>query len=700
MTTTIPSPRFPIRLDPIQGESFDGWLDAYAERLLMPGRQLGQALGVPERLVRLHGSNVAKGDPVLDARQIAARACGIDPAAVAALWFGLARYDRLIAERVARADTRRRAVRWFARVLRPMVASRWCPSCLRENGGRWLATWRLPWFLACPTHQTLLASGCARCGGTQRYAGLHAKHVPDLLTTCSRPTTGRAGHLDNRCRQDLTIATAAAPAPDGLIALQAEMTPILDPAVPDDHALKLVDRLVDLLIIATRIGLDLHAIDRDRRNMQSILIRPLADAHRALSDPHGSRLRAIATTDPARHPGALPQVWDGVSPGLAAIVLQHRDQRLGPTDRLRYRSMTPAARRPEGTDPSRRLRTLPLAIWPDWSIRLRPPTIAPDTFRIAAAIALCVPGSTDPLRTIRGRWPGARSRQRMVMFGRRITTDPHGTAILATLCALADIVDRDAAPIDYERRLALTSENELLDNREWNVMCRAGGTPAGSRPKLAHARVWLWETLTGGLPRQAPPTLRPEQPEFLPAHSRFALHLPAPTVQRLREHARRLLDSHGCGHEPLNWSPSVDGIALDGLPAPDIDAIDPRAVHIAIANQPTLAHAASELSITLEHLHYTARKHPPEIHDPTAASTPPRVRFAAILGADQLRQLIGQGNSLRQIEASYGITRTTLRTELIAHDIPIPPKNRRQSGHQGRATECPSIPDRSTPRGR
>ncbi len=188
MTTTIPSPRFPIRLDPIQGESFDGWLDAYAERLLMPGRQLGQALGVPERLVRLHGSNVAKGDPVLDARQIAARACGIDPAAVAALWFGLARYDRLIAERVARADTRRRAVRWFARVLRPMVASRWCPSCLRENGGRWLATWRLPWFLACPTHQTLVASGCARCGGTQRYAGLRAKHVPDLLTTCSRPT--------------------------------------------------------------------------------------------------------------------------------------------------------------------------------------------------------------------------------------------------------------------------------------------------------------------------------------------------------------------------------------------------------------------------------------------------------------------------------------------------------------------------------
>jgi hypothetical protein len=30
MSTTIPGPRFPIRLEPIAGESFDGWLDAYA----------------------------------------------------------------------------------------------------------------------------------------------------------------------------------------------------------------------------------------------------------------------------------------------------------------------------------------------------------------------------------------------------------------------------------------------------------------------------------------------------------------------------------------------------------------------------------------------------------------------------------------------------------------------------------------------
>ena len=100
--------------------------------------------------------------------------------------------------------------------------------------------------------------------------------------------------------------------------------------------------------------------------------------------------------------------------------------------------MTGAGRRPEGAGSSARVRALPLALWPDWSIRLRPPTIEPDTFRIAAAIALCVPGSAHPIRSIQDRWPGPANKQRMVKFGRLVTADAHGTAILAALCALAD----------------------------------------------------------------------------------------------------------------------------------------------------------------------------------------------------------------------------------------------------------------------
>lgn len=687
MNTTTAGTRFPIRLDPLPGEAFDGWLDAYAQRLLMPGRELGHALSIQPRLLRLRGASVAKGDPTLDAEQIAARACGIDPAAVRGLWFGLGRYDDLISERVARPATGRRVVGWFARVLRPMVSSPYCPSCLRDTAGRWLAAWRLPWYLACPTHQTMLASACPACGGTQRYAGLRATHLHELLTTCSRPTAPQAGTRDHRCRQDLTVTTEAAPAPAGLTALQAEMAAILDPTLSNRDARGLVDRLVDLLIIATRVGLDPATIDRDRRNMQTILAGPLVEAHRALSDPHGPGMRTIATNDPARWPGALSAVWDGVSPQLAAVLLGHRDRRLSATQRLRYRSMTGSGRRPEGTDPALRLRTVPFAIWPDWSIRLRPATMRPDTFRIAAAIALCLPGATASVRSIRGRWPGRANEQRMVKFGRLIMSDPHGTAILAALCVLADRLDRDGSPIDYQRRRELASQIELLDHNSWTIMSRAGGTPAGDEPKLGHARLWLWETLTGSLPRQAPAELRRDCPEHLTRHWRFVLALPSPTVQRLNEHARRLLDSHGRQHEPLTWSPTTDITALGQLPGPDPDAIDPRSVRAAIADQPTPQHAADKLGITLEHLRYTVRNHPPETADPSARTTPDRVRFAAVLGIDQLRALISQGHSLRQIAASYEINRHTLHDELVAHGIPTPPRNRRQPPSHGAANQ-------------
>ena len=173
----------------------------------------------------------------------------------------------------------------------------------------------------------------------------------------------------------------------------------------------------------------------------------------------------------------------------------------------------------------------------------------------------------------------------------QLLTAEHGTAILAALCALTDQLDRHGAPIDYERRRTLASQIVLLDPDAWTVMCRAGGTPAGAGRKLADARLWLWETLTGGLPQQAPLSLRRESPEFLPSHARFALRLPGPTARGLLEHARRLLDAHGCHDEPLAWSPRSDAIRLERLPGPDPDAVDPDRVHAALAREVPVATA-------------------------------------------------------------------------------------------------------------
>jgi hypothetical protein len=50
-----------------------------------------------------------------------------------------------------------------------------------------------------------------------------------------------------------------------------------------------------------------------------------------------------ATADMSTRPTALPRSWRSASPELSRVVLAHRDAKMCPTDRLRYRTVTPGA---------------------------------------------------------------------------------------------------------------------------------------------------------------------------------------------------------------------------------------------------------------------------------------------------------------------------------------------------------------------
>lgn len=654
--------RIPIRLDPIAGESFDGWLDAYAQRLRVPTVDLADALGVPRGLRRY--PKLAVGHDTMDAEQIARRACGIDPAHVQALWFGVARYERLVTARVGGFV--------LARAARPLAWSRFCPTCLQDSGGRWLASWRLPWYLACPTHNTLLDSGCPRCDGPQRDRSIRADRVDDLTTLCCRPTGENTGRGDNRCRHNLTAHTSAAPAAPDLIALQTQLIELLDPTVSDSHASDLVDRLVDLLVVATHVGLDPNRLQGDRRNATSLLAKPLTEAHNALTDPAGRQLREL--TDTAGRP--IPRSWSAASPSLDAALLAHRDSRMTATYRLRYRSMTTTGRRPEGIDPSARLRAMPLALWADWAIRLRPAGIEANHFRISAAAALCLPGTLTSLADITRHWPHEHA-VNLPRLGRIITADKHATAILAAFCALAETLDRDDTPIDYDRRRAIANTIELLDMEAWTSICGAGGALSGAEFKLTAARLWLWETITGGLAEQAPVAARQRSEKMMFArYHQFALRLPRQTAQALLAHARELIDAHGCRQEPLTWSPPATGIEVDELPGPDPDALEPQAAHALLARHIAPEAVAEQLGITLEHLRYVIRRHPRDSPFGAAGVIPSRLRLAASVSDDELQQLVDDGDTLTAIAARYNVQRSTVRAKLIAHDIAIPANHR------------------------
>lgn len=362
--------------------------------------------------------------------------------------------------------------------MRPLAWSRFCPACLSESAGRWLAAWRLPWFLVCPTHSALLANGCPHCGCPQRGRGLRGDYVGALTTTCDHPTGAPVGRRDSRCRHDLTARAPGVPAPAGLIALQAHLAALLDPSLSDAAAGELVADITDVHVVAMHAGLQLRSITGDRRDAAQVLAGPLVRARAILDDP--ALLRALVTDDQRRRLVALPGSWRNASPALTTVLLRHRDPRLRPTDRLRYRSMTAAARRPDGADPAVRLRAMPLALWADWAIRLRPRAVDASHFRVVAAAALCLPGATATLSQISGHWPPA-STALICQPARSLARGPHGGAILYVLCALADTLARDGAPIDYRRRRTLAGQITLLDADMWAAMCRRGAVRTGDR---------------------------------------------------------------------------------------------------------------------------------------------------------------------------------------------------------------------------
>ncbi|HEY5199060.1 MAG TPA: TniQ family protein [Solirubrobacteraceae bacterium] len=664
--------RIPIRLEPLAGESLDSWLDAYAHRLKISSTDLVWALGLDstlkEQWTRLGRNPFSISDT--KAANAAGIACGVDPSGIQALWQPLARYGLWIHRRFKNAA--------LGRPLRPMTWTRFCPSCLEANGGRWLAAWRLPWFLACPDHSRLLESRCPKCNSRQGIRGVGRPSLDRRPSTCWRAKPSAQQRELTECRHLLTAVRDGHPIPAGLLEFQAEMTGILDPATDESSLGSLGRRLVDVVVVATQLGLDVGELDNEGLTVPGFA-RTILQAHQALAEPGGDVLRAIALGD-RPDCGILAGPWRYASPGLVSTVLRHRDPHLSPCARLRYRTRT-AGRRPEGQDPATRLRVMPLALWPDWAIRARIQNgnhVVP--FRIAMAAGLCLPGSKATEAVIADQWPSHTDTPGIQRLAVLVKSDPHGPAILELLIRLADELDELGSPIDYRNRRVLAADAPLVTSREWDHMCRVGGIPTGGPRKLRTAQLWLWETLTGGVLEQAPDRFRPRSPGDILRYYDFMLKLPVATHDLLTAHARRFLDEAGRENEPLEWSPAGRDVDVESLPGPGVYSVDySEAVQMLHARKAP-RDVAERLGITLEHLRHLIRRHPFYVatHQ-NGEGVAPRSRLLAETTPDALRLMIEtESQSVKAIAAKFGVGARTVRAELVRNEIAVPARRRPQ----------------------
>jgi hypothetical protein len=676
--------RIPLRLVPIEGESLDSWIVAYAARLELSISVLAHALRLDLRWLRHPARDVALGgrpDEVVEFRS-ASEGCGVD----------LDDLRRPMARYAERAHHRFGPVE-LARAAAPMRWSRFCPDCLGANGGRWAAIWRLPWCVACPEHQCFLLSACGRCEGRQRQRPLNGDVQRPQTTTCSMPRPGASGRGEHHCGHDLVTEQAGGKVPVEVLRMQQGLAGLLDPDIEHAALAAGIDRLADLVGTAALLRPDADAFLRKRGlDRVEAIGAALVEAQEVLTDASDRRLSELIAASAERSTSArvLPFAWAGASPELVARVLSIRDSSLGPADRLRWRSTT-TPRRPtqseEATDSL--VGSVPHALWLDWSIRLGPPPgVGESCFRAVAIAAMMLPGSTARLPDLvsdLSEDPASFARTVTYVLRTICATDGDGL-ILGALTRLGDALRTHGSPIDYRRRRRLGASIELLNRRSWDRICASVGILTGGQRKLHNARLWIWETVTGGPLQRLTPGGRAIDPtagsdlDERGSYLRFLLNLPTPASQLLEAHARALLDEHGCADEPLTWSPPIDWVAGACLPGSEPDDIDRDEIWRLLYLGLSPGQVAVQARTTIGHVRFVMCRVPQNIprgpHAQESASV--RTALPEQLTPARLRRLVVDENrSVHSIAEEFAVGRKPLTSALRREGIPVPARHGR-----------------------
>jgi TniQ/Bacterial regulatory helix-turn-helix protein, lysR family len=676
------SPRtLPIRVGVVLGESLDSWLEASCRRLDVTIGVLLAALGLRTHPHELHGLpdytvllHPAEAHRLTDAT-------GVEAARLHAMT--LRRYDG----HVLRCNHDNRTVArsaWWARTR----GSRYCPSCLSEQDGRWLLRWRLWWVFACTDHSVLLCDTCPACG-----------RIPRRITTSHgslRPAGTCPGTADRPCGVDLrTIDPLRLPGDDPLLATQHQINTLLSAVEAGTTAeLAATPAVVfgDLRVVggwllrhATQADFDhfgAHVHDawqayQARAAIWSGAAPPGAAALIGATATQAAALLAGHDQDAIDQlgvllgrgtnrrkvcpPGMAPQQWRQLSDPVKGRFLRALDPDLGTVDRIRYRSLTPMARVPITGEPpaATRARHIPQQLWPGWTIRLLPTSrLRGDRFRATIAACLLLPG--HPTRNLNQITAHLHPylRRRVATTLRDLHADGH-QQVLAAVCQLADYLDHHGSPVDYHRRRA-TIGPATISQPDWQQLCYQAGAHPGRPRRLLDAQRYLFQLLTGADLNDPSHALAFRSANDRTTYLAFTTSLPMPVRQALTDHAAAHLQRLGID-EPLTWEPPADCCQDLELPGRDPDDIDLDAVHqLVVVDRLPPGAAASKLDTTIDHIRL-ALERLPQTPQRWAANTPPmawqRRQHAQHLLTRQFfeREYLAGRKRLAQIAAETGL---------------------------------------------
>lgn len=209
---------------PLPGEALDGYLDRASHQLSVPVAALlhlfprSAATGISSVWISPETTGVLARDLGLTEGEIH----GMHLAGAFPKHYGL-----LSQKPDMKAVNRAAKDLWFS-----MAGSRYCPSCLAEEG-IWKLVWRLPWSVVCLKHSRLLEDNCSGCGYAPR-TGRHGTTrslyrygtVRDPKVCHNQNREPGRGQSAPECGNDLTMVQAR-PSEPSLARLQRQIDQIL-----------------------------------------------------------------------------------------------------------------------------------------------------------------------------------------------------------------------------------------------------------------------------------------------------------------------------------------------------------------------------------------------------------------------------------------------------------------------------------------
>jgi len=650
-----PGPRvLPIRLAPVAGEALDSWMEAYAARLGTSIGDLAEAFDLPRRprTGRDRGQPLPIWTTVLhshEANRIAV-ATGIDPQHL--IGMTLQRYDGVGVSLDREARTVRTYRLWGRR-----RGSRYCPACLADSNGRWQLAWRLSWSFCCLRHGLLLVDGCPGCGQTPRAASQRSTGVPNP-GHCSGPEPTIRHHAKIRtgiCGFPLATADAVAvAATDSFMMAQRYVNDLLagtDP-MPIVHGITTPAAEVLADIKAVAAGMLTVIDEHDLTELPASILAQWRAANQTsthrrrrtgFGPPPNAGSTAIAVSGAVQvitapdissaadrigwvidralgrglkaTPTVMTSNWGPTSPNLQRILLRALDSRLRPLDRLRYATATPQPRFPRPSRQStsagsERAAKVPQQLWATWALRLMPPSgYEFSVFRAVMSVCLLLPGSRSTVDQLSRLLHQPLSHQTVNAVLVRLSRTGHREAILQTIALLAERLDNEPVPVDYQRRRELFWTSDLLTTEQWRSLCLQTGVYTG-RGRYRNAQRLLFELLTGASPFQAPEPLTMRRGRDAGMYVTFCMTLPSNLSALLTQLAEERLADRGIA-EPPSWEPPLDWVTPVDWPGPELDTVQPTALQRLLIDQGlSPGQAAVALGTSLEHVRLVLARHP------------------------------------------------------------------------------------------